>query len=96
MIELTDETYEQETAKGTVVVDFYAQWCGICKALTPKVGEIAKQNPNYKFCKADVDKCSEIAQKLGIVNLPTFVMYKEGIMVGKGGFDIAIKIEGDK
>ncbi len=96
MIELTDETFEQEIATGTVVIDFYAQWCGICKALAPKVEEIAKHNPKYKFCKVDVEKCPEIAKKLGIVNLPTFVMYNDGVMAGKGGFDIIIKIEGGK
>ena len=93
MIELTDETFKQETSTGLVLVDCYAKWCGVCKAISPKVEDIEKANPQYKFCKMDVEKCPKIADELGIINLPTFILYKDGILVGKGGFDILIKIE---
>lgn len=96
MIELTEENFHTETSTGCVLVECYAQWCGVCKAIVPKVEEIEKANPNYKFCKMDVEKCPKIAESLGITNLPTFVLYSDGKLFGKGGFDILIKIEGAK
>ena len=90
-ITLIDGTnYDDMIAKGcasgkTVLVDFFAEWCGPCKVMYPKVVEIAEANADklivYKFdCnKANKDK----AKELGIKVLPTFMAYKGGVKVGE-------------
>lgn len=92
MIELTEETYKQEIAMGTVLVDFYAPWCGVCKMIKPTLENLK----GVKVCALDVDKYPKIALKLGITNLPTLVLYEGGKSVMRGSFDVIKKLEADK
>lgn len=89
MIELTEETYKQETDTGTVLVDFYAPWCGVCKMLKPKLEDLK----NVKVCMVNVDKWPKIAVEHGISNLPTLILYQDGKEQKRGTFDVLKALE---
>ena len=77
-----------------VVVDFYADWCGPCKAIAPKYIELAKQHtiPNYlAFAKVNVDNVQALAQEYGVTAMPTFLFFKDGKKVAVNG---AAQIQG--
>ncbi len=62
----------------SVFVDFYADWCGPCKMLGPVVEELANENPDVTFIKVNVDDTPEIAQRYGIMSIPTLISFKDG------------------
>lgn len=82
---LTNETFEQEALKGDkpVLVDFYADWCGPCKMLSPVVDEIAGENDDVKVCKLNVDDASDIAARYGVMSIPTLIVFKSGEAVSR-------------
>ena len=66
-----------------VLVDFWAEWCGPCKQLSPTVEEIAVENQDkLKVCKMDVDSNREIAAKYGIRSIPSLIIFKHGEPAG--------------
>ena len=71
--------------KGVALVDFYADWCGPCKMLSPLLEEMSKSNtdPQVKFLKMNVDTEPAIAQLLGIQSIPTVVVFKEGLILNQ-------------
>ena len=79
-ITLTESNFEQEVLKSDkgVLVDFWASWCGPCKMLAPVVAEIAEEHPEIKVGKVNVDDEGELAQKYGIVSIPTVMFFKDG------------------
>lgn len=80
ILELTQDNYEQEVmkAEGTVLVDFYADWCGPCKMQGPIVEQLAGERLDVKFCKLNVDNAPAIAMELGISSIPTIMVVKNG------------------
>ena len=68
-------------SKKTVLLDFWASWCGPCMMLSPVVDEIAAENPEYFVGKVNVDEESELANVFGIVSIPTLVVMKNGKLV---------------
>ena len=80
VVQLTQDTYEQEVMKadGTVLVDFYADWCGPCKMQGPIVEQLSEEKPDVKFCKLNVDEATPIAVELGISSIPTIMVVKNG------------------
>ena len=62
----------------TVLVDFYADWCGPCKMLTPVIDEIAAEHPEVKVVKLNVDNAPEIASRYGVMSIPTLIVFKDG------------------
>ncbi len=63
--------------KGAVLVDFYADWCGPCKMLSPVLEKISKENEDIEIVKVNVDESSNLANEYGVVNIPTMVFLKD-------------------
>ena len=67
----------------TVLLDFYADWCGPCRMVSPIVDQIATENPQYLVGKINVDNEPELAQAFGVVSIPTLVVMKNGEVVAQ-------------
>jgi len=84
LIILTDATFKKQIAKGVSLVDFWAEWCTPCKIQGPVVSEIADEiSDEAKICKLDVQHNQRVATELGIRNIPTILIFKEGKIVKK-------------
>lgn len=79
IIDLTDENFKSNIEKGITLVDFWAQWCAPCFMITPIVEEIAQEyKDKIKIGKLNVDSNQITAADLGIVSIPTLMLFKEG------------------
>lgn len=85
VLHINDNDFEQEVIKSDipVLVDFWATWCGPCKMIAPSLEELSEEMPNVKFVKVDIDKNGVYAAQLGIMSIPTLLIYKNGEVVGK-------------
>ena len=85
VMELTSVQFENEVLKSekTVLIDFYADWCGPCKMMAPVVERIASENSNLKVVKVNVDNEETLAIKYGVMSIPTFVVIKNGEEVNR-------------
>jgi thioredoxin 1 len=84
VVVLQDATFESEVLKSDipVLVDFWAVWCGPCKAIAPTVEELAKQyRGKVKIGKMDVDEHQKVPQQYGIRSIPTLLLFKGGRVV---------------
>ena len=84
LVILQDATFDKEVLKSDVpvLVDFWAVWCGPCKAIAPAVEELAKQyRGKVKVAKMDVDEHQQVPQKYGIRSIPTLLLFKGGRVV---------------
>ena len=79
-IVITKENFNSEVlkAEGTVLVDFWATWCGPCRMLSPIVDEVASEHPDVKVGQLNVDEQPELAQQFGIMSIPTLLVFKNG------------------
>lgn len=67
----------------SVLLDFYADWCGPCRMVSPLVNEIAEENPQYLVGKINVDQEAALAQAFGVASIPTLVVMKDGKIVNQ-------------
>jgi len=75
---LNSGNFDKETSEGLVLIDFYADWCGPCKMLTPFVEAFAAETTDYKVYKVNVDDSGDIAEKFNIQTIPTLIIFKDG------------------
>lgn len=80
VIELNSTNFQAEVKdyQETVLVDFYATWCGPCKMQAPIVEELSEQYQDIKFCKLNVDEAIDIAKEYSVMSIPTIMIMKEG------------------
>jgi thioredoxin 1 len=82
VMHLTDDSFDEQTASGYTLIDFWAEWCGPCRALAPVIDEIADElGDKIKVCKLDVDSNQRAAVRFGIRGIPTVIMMKDGKLV---------------
>ena len=82
IVTLTTSNFTDETAKGVVLVDFWATWCMPCKAMAPVIDEIASQTKGkVKVGKVDIDENKPLARQFGIQAIPTLMIFKDGKQV---------------
>jgi len=73
-----DNFQEITQTENTVLLDFFATWCGPCRMIAPVLEQIAEENPDLVIAKIDVDDEPELAQQFGVVSIPTLVVMKNG------------------
>ena len=78
IIHADESSFGSLISNDLVLVDFYANWCGPCKMLSPVLEEISSLRDNVKVVKVDVDKHNELARKYGIMSIPTLMYFKNG------------------
>ena len=80
---ITKENFDKEVmqAEGTVLIDFWAAWCGPCRMIAPAVEKIAEERPDVKVCKVNIDDEQELAIKYGVMSIPILMVVKNGEIV---------------
>lgn len=73
------EQFDQVIANGTVLVDFFATWCGPCKMLSPVLEKVSAEVSDVTIAKVDVDKVPMLAQQFGIMSIPTMILFVNGV-----------------
>lgn len=83
MIDLNNEGFDEFISKGTVVVDFWAEWCGPCKMLTPILEELDSEMEGITFVKVDADANADLARELGVSSIPSVFIFRDGEPLAK-------------
>ena len=79
VVNVNKNNFEEITNSGQQVLsDFYAEWCGPCRMVSPVIEEIAREHPEYAVGKINVDDEPELAGKYGVYSIPTLIAMKEG------------------
>lgn len=79
VVEVTEQNFSQTTSKGTVLIDFWAEWCGPCRQLGPVLDQIADENKGkVTIGKINVDNSAELASQFQITSIPTIVIFQDG------------------
>lgn len=81
LIKLQDRDFDSIVEKGIILVDFYADWCGPCNSLAPVIDVIASNNPDLTVLKINVDEYPDLAEKHGVLSIPTLLFIKDGLTV---------------
>ncbi len=80
VIKITNDNFENEVlnSEKTVLLDFYADWCGPCRMVSPIVDAISEEHPEYKVGKVNVDEENELAATFGVMSIPSLFVIKNG------------------
>lgn len=80
VIHVNKDDFENEVlgSDTPVLVDFFATWCGPCKMLSPILEQVAEESDKVKIVKTDIDENMDIAEKYGIMSIPTLIMFDKG------------------
>lgn len=94
---ITNANFQSEVleADKTVLVDFWAEWCGPCKMMVPVLEEFAAEHPEIKVCKCNVDDEPELAAQFNVMSIPFFGLFKNGQLVKNTvGYQPKVTLEG--
>lgn len=85
VVNLTRNNFKTEVMQSdkTVLIDFWAEWCGPCRMMSPIVDEVADTVSDVKVCKVNVDEAADLASMFGIESIPTLIVIKNGQTVNK-------------
>ena len=85
ILKINEDNFEKEVLESekTVLIDFFADWCGPCKMLSPIIEQFAKENEKVKVVKINVDELPYLAVKYGVRSIPTLVVIKNGEEVNR-------------
>ena len=81
VIKVAEDNFESEVLKSdkTTIVDFYADWCGPCKMMSPIIDAVAEElGDSVKVCKVNTDENMNLAEQYGIMSIPTVIIFKNG------------------
>lgn len=84
-LEVNKSNFQNEVLESdrTVLLDFWASWCGPCKVFSPVIDEIAEEHPEIKVCKINIDEEQELATQFDIMSVPTLLVIKDGKVVNQ-------------
>ena len=85
VLHVNRESFEKIIAQDgkTVLVDFWATWCGPCRMIAPVLEEVAKERPDIPVCKVDVDEERELALEYNVSSIPTLLVFRDGKVVNQ-------------
>ncbi len=84
ILHVNQNNFEQvKNSEKTVLLDFYADWCGPCRMVAPLLEELAAEHPEYLIAKVNVDDEPALAQEYGVASIPTLVVMKGGKVVNQ-------------
>jgi len=87
LINLTNEDFKEIIKEDIVLVDFYADWCGPCKMLSPIIDKFANEVTNITVVKVNIDQNQDLAMEYGIMSIPTLILFRKSEKIGvKQGF----------
>ena len=78
MRELDEATFDQAIAGGTLLVDFWAPWCGPCRAVTPVLEQISGETDKVEFVKVNIDDNPVVASRFDVLSIPTVILFSDG------------------
>lgn len=96
VVEISKDSFNDEVInyKGSVLVDFYANWCGPCKMLRPVLEEISESNSDIKIVSVNVDEADNLAMSYGISSIPCVIKFKDGAEINRSvGFKTKEEME---
>lgn len=83
-VNLTKTDFDEKTKTGVVMVDLWAQWCGPCKMSGPVLDQMSEEYAGrVTFFKVDVDAEPDVAAKYGVMSIPTVILFKDGVEIGR-------------
>ncbi len=84
VVKITKDNFDLvKNSEKKVLIDFYADWCGPCRMVSPIVDQIADENPQYLIAKVNVDESPELAGEFGVESIPTLVVMKDGKIINQ-------------
>lgn len=80
VLRVTNDNFKEEVldSEQPVLVDFWAEWCGPCKMMSPVMDQVAADNDNIKVVKINTDESPDLAREFGIMSIPTILMFQNG------------------